>query len=543
MKDISDNSSKRLKSQVGDVPVVVGLLGIVVLLILGSIVIPDMMSKGIASGTNFLADTFGWLYLAVYAMNFVLVFIIGFSRYGSIRLGGLEKPEFSTFSWMSMIFAAALAVSLIFFAPADLIMNSATVPPAFPGVEPGSNAAIEAAIAYMGVNWMPMFPGYCLAAVGLMIAHYHRGLPMNSSSMLYPVLWKRTGGNPTGGVIGRGFNFFASLAILAGMLAPIGLLALSLGRSLQVVYDIVPNNLIHTGIIIGTTVIVILGAVTGLHKGIRLLANWNSWLLLVLGLAILALGPTLPLIKLIFSSFGIMISEYPRLALWTNPFGDITWLSYWPIFFAAFCIGWIPLMGIFFARISRGRTIREITVFATLILNGAFFVWYLIMAGSSVHYDRLFDGIATKALAEGGTEMVLWAWLSQIPGHQILVPLFMIVTVIVLASSADAIADSLAVTTTGLTDPSKWHKILWSVAMGGTSLVLLYLGGLTQIQGAILITAFPVAIAMVVYNLKCLPKMLKDVEKSHYLDLPNEHLNISIPDEDPSITTTKEIVS
>ncbi|MBM4764869.1 BCCT family transporter [Bacillus sp. B15-48] len=537
MKDSSGDAVKGAKSEFGDVPVVVGLIGIVVILMLSAIVIPDIMTKAIASGTNALTNTFGWFYLTIYAMNFILVFIVGFSRFGSIRLGGIEKPEFSTFSWMSMIFTAALAVSLIFFAPADLIMNSANVPPAFPGVEPGSNGAIEAAIAYMGVNWMPMFPGYCLAAVGLMIAHYHRGLPMNASSMLYPVLWKRTGGNPTGGIIGRGLNFFASLAILAGMLAPIGLLALSLGQSLQVVYDIVPNLLIYTIIIVGTTFIVAICAVTGLHKGIKFLANWNSWMLIALGLAILVLGPTLPLIKLIFSSFGIILTEYPRLALWVNPFGDITWLSYGPIFFAGFCIGWIPLMGIFFARISRGRTIRQITVVATLILNGAFFVWYLMMAGSSVYYDRLLDGIATKALAEGGTEMVLWAWLNQIPGHQILAPLFMIVTLISLATSADAIADSLAVTTTGLNNPPNWHKVLWSTAMGGTSLVLLYLGGLTPIQGTILIASFPVAIAIAVYNIKCLPRMLKDVEESHYINLPNENQNISVTKKGDSLSS------
>lgn len=201
--DNQKHNPKGFSKKFGDIPVVCGLLGVTALLILGCIINPNAMASNIAKGTHFFANNFGWLYMTVYAMNFILVFVVGFSRFGSIRLGGIEKPEFSTFSWLAMIFSAALAVSLIFFAPADLIMNSVTVPPAFPGVELGSIGAIEAGIAYMGVNWMPMFPGYCLAAVGLSIAHYHKGLPMNCSSMLYPLLSKWTGGDPSGGFVGR----------------------------------------------------------------------------------------------------------------------------------------------------------------------------------------------------------------------------------------------------------------------------------------------------------------------------------------------------
>ena len=475
------------------------VFGITAIIALGFLVWGFVSTATLASASGsaltWIMDNTGWLFALTASGFVVFVLWLALGKFGSIPLGcDDEEPEFRTISWVAMMFSAGMGIGLMFFGVAEPLTHFATPPP---GTGPAGNTeAVQTAMATTLFHWT-LHPWAIYAVVGLAIAYgvYRKGRMQLISAAFEPLLGSRANG-PGGKVI----DMLAIFATLFGSAASLGLGALQIRSGLHIVAGISETgNTVLVVIITVLTVAFVLSAVSGVARGIQWLSNINMVLALLLAAFVFVVGPTIFILNLLPTSLGSYFQDIAMMSARTGAEGaDVdTWLQSWTIFYWAWWISWTPFVGMFIARISRGRTIRQFVTGVLLVPSLVSLVWFCVFGGAAIKVQQ--DGV--DLAGEGSIEQQLFSLLDQYPIAIIASVLVMVLVAIFFVSGADAASIVMgSLSERGTIKPSRGTVIFWGVAMGAVALVMLLVGGedaLTGLQTITIIAALPFVLVMV----------------------------------------------
>ncbi|MFF8369484.1 BCCT family transporter [Streptomyces lydicus] len=448
---------------------------------------------------NWVIDNGGWAFV-LSASGFVIFAIwLAVSKYGRITLGKEgEEPEFRTVSWIAMMFSAGMGIGLMFYGVSEPLGHFTTPPP---GTDPKDAAqAMDTAMATTLFHWT-LHPWAIYAVVGLAIAYscFRRGRRQTMSAVFTPLIGTRRANGWGGQVI----DILAIFATLFGSAASLGLGALQIGSGIKVLgwMDSVSTTLLVV-IITVLTIAFILSAVSGIAKGVQMLSNINMVLALILAVFVFVVGPTVLILNLLPTSVASFLGELPQLAGRTEAasgadVGD--WLRSWTVFYWAWWISWTPFVGMFIARISRGRTIRQFIGGVILVPSVVSLLWFAVFGGSAIklQQDKQLHGSHTP-------EGQLFDVLHQYPLATVMSILVMILVGIFFVSGADAASIVMGtLSQKGTFEPSRLVVVFWGVVTGAVAAIMLLIGGgsgdaLTGLQNLTILVAVPFMVVMIV---------------------------------------------
>ncbi|WP_146252099.1 BCCT family transporter [Xylanimonas oleitrophica] len=456
-------------------------------------------SLSAASGAAFTMVTvdFGWLFSLLTVVVFLFMMWIGFGRYRSVRLGmDDEEPEFSTVSWVAMLFSAGIGIGLLFYGPLEPMTFFQTLPPTYSDVEAGSNEAMHVALAQTLFHWGPVAWAY-YALVGGAVAYgaYRKGRSPLISALLEPIFGKRTEG-----ALGAVVDVFAIVVTLFGTAVSLGIGALQIGRGAEIVTGVGPlGNGAIVGIIAVLAVAFVFSAVSGLKRGIRALSNINMAVAGLLGIFIFAVGPTVLLLNLMPGVMMTFLGDLPQLmaqSAATTPDAQ-GFMSSWTTYYWAWWVSWTPFVGLFIAKISRGRTLREFMMTVIVVPSAVCLIWFTIVGGTSMWFEQTAGALSS---AQSGEDM-LFTLLHNLPFGAVTSVLAMISIVIFFVTSADSASIVMAsLSERGNPAPRRWNTVVWGIALATIAAVLLVGGGqvaLSGLQSLMIVSALPFAVVVV----------------------------------------------
>lgn len=468
----------------------VGVLAIA----LWAIISPEGANGTIGVVVGWISEWFGWFYILIATVFLAFVIFLALSRYGSVKLGPEHsEPEFSTFSWAAMLFAAGIGTDLMFFAVAEPVTQYLS-PPTGQGETLG--AAREATVwtlFHYGITGWGM---YALMGIALAYFAYRMNLPLSIRSALYPIFGQRIYGP-----LGHGVDLAAVLGTIFGIATSLGIGVVFLNSGLQLLFGIPEGLSAQIGLIVLAVGVATISAVSGVDRGIRRLSELN--VLLALGLAgfILITGSTVFLLNAFVLNIGDYVSNFAGLTMQTFAFDRPTdWLNGWTLFFWAWWIAWASFVGLFLARISRGRTIRQF-VAGTLIIPFLYvLMWVSIFGNSALNLVRNGNEQFGQT-AMNQPEQGFYTLLQQYPAFPVIASIAIIVGLLFYITSADSGALVMGNLTsyrkTPRDDASNPVRIFWAVATGLLTIAMLVVGGITALQNATIIMGLPFGFVMV----------------------------------------------
>jgi choline/carnitine/betaine transport len=444
---------------------------------------------------TWVMDDAGWLFVLTASGFVVFVIWLAASRFGQIKLGrDDEEPEFRTTSWVAMMFSAGMGIGLMFYGVSEPVSHLVTPPPGTG--EAGNAEAVQNAMATTLFHWT-LHPWAIYAVVGLAIAYgvYRKGRLQLISAAFEPLLGRHANGG-----WGKVIDILAIFATLFGSAASLGLGALQIRSGLHIVSGVsATGNAVIVVIISVLTVCFVLSAVSGVAKGIQWLSNINMVLAVVLAVFLFVLGPTVFMLNLVPTSIGSYIQDLPMMAARTGAEGtDIQeWLGGWTVFYWAWWLSWTPFVGMFIARISRGRTIRQFVTGVLLVPSLVSVIWFCILGGAAIDLQQTGTDIA----GAGGLEDQLFTTLDSFPMATVASVLVMALVAIFFVSGADAASIVMGtLSERGTQEPTRATVIFWGVATGAVAAVMLLVGGedaLNGLQSITIVAALPFVVVMV----------------------------------------------
>lgn len=487
--------------------------------VLWGVVGPDSLAAVATATLNSIIRLFGWSFVVSTAFFLIFAVFLALSRFGRIKLGhDDEQPEFSTVSWVCMMFSVGMGIGLMFWGVAEPVSHFGTPPHGL--AEPQTREAGLVAMQYAYFHWA-LHPWAIYAVVGMALAYfsYRRDLPTLMSSAFHPLL-----GDRVHGPIGRVIDVLAIIATLFGTATSLGLGAQQINSGLNYLWGTGESSTIALIIIAVLTVLFILSAISGVGKGIQFLANMNMVVAVLLLLFLAIIGPTVFIFNTLIEALGYYLSDLVSMSFRTAAFSDGRWLASWTIFYWAWWISWAPFVGVFIARISRGRTIREFVIGVLLIPSAVTFVWFTIMGGSALHSELMGAGGLVEAVAEQGEPVSLFALLAQYPLATLTSTVAMFLVAIFFVSGADAASVVMGMLSSrGTAHPQSGIVILWGLLAGASASVLLVMGGLAGLQTASIIAAAPFLLVMVGLCVSLWKGLLDDIEvHGHFEELDPE---------------------
>ncbi|WP_417218694.1 BCCT family transporter [Arthrobacter sp.] len=472
-------------------------LGIIVALVVIAMIEPEGTSKVFTDLQTAVVRGLAPYYMLVVGAFVVFAIWMGVSRYGNITLGADdEKPEFSLLSWFAMLFAAGMGIGLVFWGAAEPLTFFVNPKP---GVTGDQAHIAQAAMGQTFMHWgLHAWAIYAVVGLSMAYAIHRRGRPISIRWALEPLLGDRVKGG-----LGDTIDVIAVVGTLFGVATSLGLGVQQISAGLahmRVVGEV--NNTLLVVLIIIITLIALLSAVSGVGKGIKWLSNINLGMAGVFMISILLLGPTLYIFRDLVSSLGYYLQNILGMTLDTATYtgaDGLKWLGSWTIFYWGWWMSWAPFVGVFIARISRGRTVREFVMGVLAVPTIVSFIWFSIMGGTAIHRawsdmnGGLFD--AKEGIV---SQNVLFNMLAQLPLGGVLSVIAVLLVTIFFVTSSDSgslVIDMLA--SGGDTDPPKWSRVLWASLEGLVAIALLLAGGLGTLQTASILTALPVSLVIV----------------------------------------------
>ena len=458
---------------------------------------PSGLGSASGSALTWIEENLGWLFVLLASGFVVFVLWLAASRYGRIPLGrDGEEPEFRTVSWIAMMFSAGMGIGLMFFGVSEPLTHYVSPPPRT--VDAETPEAVSTAMATTLFHWS-LHPWAIYAVVGLAIAYgtFRRGRPQLISSAFAPLFGRRR----TEGPIGKFIDVLAIFATLFGSAASLGLGTLQIGSGLEVLgwAGDVGNGLLVV-IIAVLTCAFVASAVSGVARGIQWLSNINMVLAVVLALFVFVVGPTVLILNLLPGTIGAYFADLAEMAGRTEASGGdamAEWLRGWTVFYWAWWISWTPFVGLFIARISRGRTIRQFVSGVLLVPSVVSLVWFAIFGGAGIAAQRDGVDVAGQSTSEGQ----LFGVLDTYPLATLMTVLVMVLVAIFFVSGADAASIVMgSLSERGTLEPSRRTVVFWGVVMGAVAAIMLLVGGdeaLTGLQNLTIIAALPFALVMV----------------------------------------------
>jgi glycine betaine transporter len=477
--------------------------GFILLVVLWGILVPDNMASVFNDVLAALTRNFGWLYLWIVLALVLFAAFVAFSRYGNLKLGGEdEEPEFSAGSWFAMLFAAGMGIGLVFWGVAEPISHYVTAPP---GIKSGTPEAANAAMRYVFFHWgLHPWAVYGIVALAIAFFQYRRNGDALISTATSALPWR-----PVRRMSGL-FNGLAVVATAFGVAASLGMGALQINSGLQAVFGVDVNETWQVAIIVVTTAIFVASAVSGVEKGVKLLSNFNMLLAALLALAVFLLGPTVAIIDTFSNTLGNYLSDIVRMSLRATPFRDGNWVGAWTIFYWAWWISWSPFVGLFIARVSRGRTIREFIVGTVLAPSLVAFLWFSIFGGSALTM-QIWQHVPIAAALKNDVATALFAMFNAMPfGLAMSVVATLLVLVFFVTSGDSAVLVLGMMSTGGNPNPPARVKVIWGALVAGIAISLLLAGGLQAVQTATIVFALPLTLVIVLMVLSLWRAMRED---------------------------------
>ncbi|GAA1852506.1 BCCT family transporter [Brevibacterium marinum] len=476
---------------------------------------PDSLGSVAGTLLNGVMDNFGWLFVIAATIFTIFVIIVAMSKFGRIPLGtDDEKPQFKTSSWISMMFATGMGIGLVFSAVGEPLFFYMSPPPAT--VDGSTPEAMGTSMGTTLFHWT-LYPWAMYAIVGLGVAYgsFRLGRSQLFSSMFTPLFGQRA----VNGVGGKVINILAILATLFGSACSLGLGAIQIGGGIEsagIMSDVTSPILVI--IIAILTAAFVASAVSGVEKGIQWLSNINMVLAVIVALIVFIGGPTLFILNVIPSSLGSFIEDLPQMASRTSANGEDvnTWLSSWTVFYWAWWVSWSPFVGLFIARISRGRTVRQFITGVLIVPSVVSTIWFAIFGGGAIGIqERAERGEGTvEALAkivdgepDINMDTILFDLLGSLPLPNVIAIVLMVVTVILIAIFFVTGADSASIvmgtlSANGREEPGKRLVLFWGIATGAVAAVMLLAGGsdpaeaLEGLKNITIVAALPFVIVM-----------------------------------------------
>ncbi|MCY2687179.1 BCCT family transporter [Salinimicrobium sp. TH3] len=435
---------------------------------------------------NFVANTGGWFFVLCVNIYLVFVLYLAFSKFGNIRIGGKDaKPEFKTISWFAMLFSAGMGIGLLFWSIAEPITHFMNPPL----TEGGTPAAAQEAMNFTFLHWgFHAWGIYALVGLSLAYFTYSHGLPLTIRSVFYPVL-----GDKIYGKRGDLIDIFAVLATLFGLATSLGLGVQQIAAGLAHVFGVDSGIVTQVSLIAGITAIATISVVLGVDKGVKFLSEWNMRIAILLLLLVVVLGPTIFIFQSFVQNTGNYFFSFLEISSWTESYTGNDWQNAWTVFYWGWWIAWSPFVGMFIARISKGRSIREFILGVLIVPSLITFFWISAFGSTSIQQALLGDDTIINAV-DDNVATALFVFLEDFPFSAVLNIIGVILIAGFFVTSSDSgslVVDSL--TSGGKIDAPVGQRIFWAVAEGAVAAVLLIGGGLQALQTASIVTGLPFA--------------------------------------------------
>lgn len=460
---------------------------------------------------SLILQKLNWYYVGLISTFFFICAVLMIGKLGNVKLGADdEQPEFSTFAWFAMLFGAGMGIAMLFWSIAEPISHFQGNPFLdMAGIEPLTPEAAQVALRLTFFHWG--FHGWAIYAVaGLAMAYfaYRKGLPLTIRAALYPVLGERANG-PLGYLI----DLLVIFAAVFGVATSLGLGVAQLNAGLNFALGIEVSAVNQTLLVALISIIVVFATVSGVAKGIRIISEWNIKLTVVFLLFFFLAGPTVYLLGTFVTSMGDYLSNMVFVGAWVDPTPGSPWQGWWTVFYWGWYIAFTPFVGMFIARISRGRTIREFLFGVIITPCIASFVWIVLFGGTALHMELFGAGGIIEA-RNADLSLTLYKTIEalNVPSLTFAVSLMsfvMIITWFVTTANAGTmvICSTLAL---GSETPPNRFRVFWGVGIGAVAAVLLIVGGLHALQAAAIISSVPFSILMIMMLYALLRSLLTD---------------------------------
>ena len=411
---------------------------------------------------NFISNTVGWFFILCVNVFLIFVIYIAFSKYGNIRIGGKDaRPEFKTISWFAMLFSAGMGIGLLFWSIAEPI-NHFMSPPLTEG---GTAMAAQEAMNFTFLHWgFHAWGVYALVGLSLAYFTYSHGLPLTIRSVFYPIM-----GNKIYGKWGDLIDIFAVLATLFGLATSLGLGVQQIAAGLAHVFGISSGIVTQVSLIVGITLVATISVVLGVDKGVKFLSEWNMRIAVLLLVLVVLLGPTIFIFKSFVQNTGNYFYSFLQISTWTESYTGNDWQNAWTVFYWGWWIAWSPFVGMFIARISKGRSIKEFILGVLFVPSLITFFWITAFGSTSIHQALWGDNTILNAVDEN-VATALFVFLEDYPFAIVLNIIGVILIAGFFITSSDSgslVVDSL--TSGGKIDAPVGQRIFWAVTEGAVA--------------------------------------------------------------------------
>jgi len=486
-------------------PVFFGALFIIGIFMAVGIVFPSQADEIFASMQAGILSSFGWLYLLAVGVILAAMLLLCLSRYGALKLGPDDStPDFSFPSWIAMLFAAGMGIGLMFYGVGEPMTHYMAPPTA----APESVAAVREAMAVTFFHW-GIHAWAVYAVVGLSLAYfgYRYNLPLTIRSGLYPLLKERINGP-----IGHAVDIFAVVGTVFGIATSMGVGVTQINAGLNFLLGVpvaVPVQLVIIAIVTGLAT---LSVVSGLDKGVRILSELNLVVAILLMLFVLFMGPTAELFRDLVQNLGLYLDSMVLRTFNIYAYEPTPWIDAWTLFYWAWWISWSPFVGMFIARISRGRTVREFITAVLFIPAGFTFVWMTVFGNTAIFIDSTVAGGALGTAIASDLSVGLFEFFTYLPFPAITSTLAVILVGVFFVTSADSgslVVDAIAAG--GETETTTTQRVFWCTFEGVVAAVLLLAGGLGALQSATIASALPFTLVILALLWSLLTGMRADL--------------------------------
>ena len=467
---------------------------------------PGWLKSTLTTANTTVINGLGWYYVLMVTGFVAFCLYAGFSRWGEVTLGpDDEAPAYKLPTWFAMLFAAGMGIGLVFWGVAEPLNHFASPPPGSAGAEPGASDAVKAqnAMTTTFLHWgLHAWAIYIVVALALALAVHRRGRPVSIRWALEPLLGQRVRGG-----WGDLIDVVAIVGTLFGVATSLGFGVTQLTAGLDFLGVASSSITLMLVLVAGITALAMVSVVSGLDVGIKWLSNGNLVLAFVLLLLVLVLGPSVFLLREFVQNLGAYVQNIIGLSFRTMPFqGEVgeAWLGSWTTYYWGWWISWSPFVGVFIARISRGRTVREFVAGVLLVPTLMTFLWFSILGGTAIYRQITEGGLVVDGKVS--TDTALFTMLEGLPGGAVLAGLFLLLIVVFFVTSADSGSLVVAMLGSGGDEvPPVWTRVLWSVLGGSIAGVLLWGGarageltdGLSALQTMAILVAAPFSVVMI----------------------------------------------
>lgn len=519
-----------------DKPTFFGAIALLVAIVFPLILFPQQGADWIAIAKSFMTDKLGFLYLALGLGAFFFMIYVVFSDMGQIKLGDPdEKPEFATSSWAAMLFCGGIGASILYWGCIEWAYYYQSPP--FQ-LEPGSEEAVRWAATYGIFHWGPIaWAIYLIPALPIAYFFYVRKQPvLKVSSALMPVL----GEERTKGAAGKIVDVLFIFGLLGGAATTLGLAAPLIGEGLNFLFGIPQSTLSQAAVLLVCTAIFAYSSYAGMEKGIKVLSNINFWGAMGLLAFVLIAGPTIFMLETGLDSIGRMLSNFFVMATWAEPFGgygsfeNTHFPQDWTIFYWAWWLVFAPSMGLFVARISRGRTIKQMVSGSIFFGSLGCFLFFMILGNYGLSLQLSGEMDIVGILNTQGATKAIFSMLSALPMGTLVIAVFTVLCVIFTATTFDSISYILAsVVQNNVTEePMRWNRMFWAFTLSFLPTVLMFLGGLSTLQTAAIVGGLPLLVISVMLMISAVRATSLDLR--HQEDYVEPTINIEdLPEMDP----------